>query len=97
MIYQQIVDELTFSDADILQIKLMISFLCSGSGPQQCFGNQDLYMAQFLQCYVQPDGILNEVSAILKNSYLSSLIPSVKFTDPNNSLAPYLAPSLLFT
>ena len=35
-------------------------------------------MAQFLQCFVQPDGILNEVSAILKNSHLASLIQSVK-------------------
>ena len=74
LIYQQIVDELTFSDADILQIKLMISlFSCSGSGPQQCFGNQDSYVAQILQCLVQPDGILNEVSEEFSSFQLNTI------------------------
>ena len=67
-LHQQIVDELTFPDTDILQIKLMISlFSCSESGPHQCFDNQDSYMAQFLQCLVQPDGTLNEVSEVFSS------------------------------
>ena len=63
LLYQQIVDKLTFPNTNILQIKLMISlFTCSGSVPPQCFGNQDSYMAQFLQYLVQPNATLNEVS-----------------------------------
>ena len=64
VLYQQIVDEFIFPDTDrYLQIKLMISlFSCSGSGPQQCFDDQDSYKTQFLQCLVQPDRTPNELT-----------------------------------
>ena len=57
-LHQQIVDELTFPDTDILQIFSH----AQDQDLSKVLATRTQYTAQFLQCLVQPDGTLNEVS-----------------------------------